>query len=112
ARMASPRDGLSRDGRLLALDGTGHIYLAGGGKVANSPDYFSSLIVMKLDASGNELWRRTTPVSPVKSGNYVIPVSLAVDREGNCALVGWFDGSQGSALLKFGSVFIRSVGYS
>jgi len=103
--MASP----GPPAKLLALDGTGHIYLAGGGYVAGSIDSFSSLIVIKLDVDGNELWRRTSPVNP--SASHVFPISLAVDREGNCAVAGWFSSGLGPASLNFGSVVLKGGAY-
>jgi DNA-binding beta-propeller fold protein YncE len=100
--MASP---LWPVGKLLALDGTGHIYLAG---VAGSPDSFATLIVTKLDAEGNELWRRS---SPLTSGGHLYPAALAVARDGNCAVTGFFTSGnvEGSVSLDFGSLVLDSV---
>jgi hypothetical protein len=94
--------------KLMGLDGAGNLYLAGGVK---APDFFfQGLIVLKLDAEGNELWRRVSPAGPQGgSSTSVFATGIAVDLEGNCAVTGWFGvPPYSSTYLNLGSVVLHS----
>ncbi len=79
-------------GRALAADASGNIYLTGstegdfGGPNAGHVDAF----LAKLDASGNELWRRQMGTTRLDYG-----CSVAVDASGHSYVSGYTDGSLG-----------------
>src|SRR2546425_11715930 len=69
-------------GEALALDSTGHVYVAGDTQLDTRIDCMTA----KYDADGNELWvaRYDGPV-----GDHDYAKAIAVDSAGNAYVTGW-----------------------
>lgn len=74
----------------IATDSTGHIYLTGYtcGNIAGKEAQESDAWVMKLDAQGNEIWKKQ-----FGSSNHDVSNAVAVDDQGNVYLAGYTLGS-------------------
>lgn len=81
------------DGEAVAVDGLGNIYVTGS-TVGSFPGYgnqgYSDSFLVKLDASGNELWTRQ--IGTQEDDN---TTSIAVDSIGNVYISGYTDGNFG-----------------
>lgn len=87
----------------IAIDASGNAYIAGlvvheNGTMAGNSLITPGLFVMKFDGSGNSLWFNQTNISPAIN---TIGNALAVDKSGNCIVVGTFvaDANFGSSTI-------------
>jgi len=88
ARYSSPVVGLGPEGgHLIALDGSGNVYVTGNGEVGGTRDIVYT--TLKYDAAGNMLWVATYEGPGPGSHS---PWGLAVDPLGNAYVTGYSAG--------------------
>ena len=74
----------------IAADRSGHIFISG---TTNEPDSGKKMLLVKLDTSGHELWRRLfTP----ENRKDAVSIALAVDAAGNSVHTGTFRNESGN----------------
>ncbi len=74
----------------ITVDGAGNTYMTGGIRypVLSPLIYIPDIIIAKSDASGNNLYTKR-----IGSGNADVGYGIAVDRDGNTIVTGYFSGT-------------------
>ena len=98
----------------VALDSLGNIFVTGefytttvtfgSFTLTNSGPPQADMFIVKLDASGNELWAK----SSVASVGSEIPSSVITDRNNNVLVTGYFN----TATVTFGGVTLTNLGFA
>jgi len=75
----------------FSVDKSGNVFIAGS---TNEPDSAKKILLVKLDSSGTEQWRRIFQTEPLSNA---VAVALALDLSGNAVLTGTIMNAKGNS---------------
>ena len=90
------------EGKGIAVDGTGNIYVTGvfedtvdldpgNGVLTFNNDNYSDAFILKLDSQGNLIWAKSL-VCPI-NGGIITPLAISLDQSGDLLITGTFGGT-------------------